>query len=153
MITFDCHACNQSIEVDDEHARQEVECPFCESVVVAPAGTKVKAIDKPAASENRKNSTKHTSNKTKKRSRRDDEDRRWGPRDNIYDDDNYSKPFHQRWSNPEVAVGILGMIGAVIWFVLGFILLDRIYIYPPIMFILSLLALLRGLGLLGNASD
>lgn len=47
-----------------------------------------------------------------------------------------------------VGSGILGgiglMVGAVVWFVLG-LMADRIFFYPPIMFIIGLVAVIKGL--------
>lgn len=38
-IQFACPACNQPIEVDDEHADRQVSCPYCQCVVTAPAAS------------------------------------------------------------------------------------------------------------------
>lgn len=47
-----------------------------------------------------------------------------------------------------VGSGILGglalMVGAAVWFVLG-LMADRIFFYPPIMFIIGFVALIKGL--------
>jgi hypothetical protein len=47
--------------------------------------------------------------------------------------------------NAGIGGGVLLMLGAVLWFVLGIILLDRIFFYPPIMFIIGIIAFGRGL--------
>ena len=47
--------------------------------------------------------------------------------------------------SPTVATGALMMIGAVVWFFGALIFLDRIFFYPPIMFVLGIGALFRGL--------
>jgi hypothetical protein len=44
----------------------------------------------------------------------------------------------------EIVTGVLMMVGAVVWFSLAF-LAGYIYFYPPIMFVLGLLAVIRGL--------
>lgn len=36
------------------------------------------------------------------------------------------------------------MVGAVVWFVLGIVLIDRIFFYPPVMFVLGIGAVWRG---------
>jgi hypothetical protein len=41
-------------------------------------------------------------------------------------------------------VGILMMVGAVVWFVCGIVYLDRIFFYPPVMFVLGVLACING---------
>jgi hypothetical protein len=46
--------------------------------------------------------------------------------------------------NPEIIVGLLMMVGAVIWFLGAMALLNRIYFYPPILFVLGIGAIIRG---------
>jgi hypothetical protein len=38
------------------------------------------------------------------------------------------------------------MGGAALWFVVGYFALNRIYIYPPFLFVFGLIALFRGLA-------
>ncbi len=47
--------------------------------------------------------------------------------------------------NGGVGVGILAMVGAVVWFVVGIVALDVIFFYPPILFIIGLVAFFKGL--------
>lgn len=53
-----------------------------------------------------------------------------------------------------ISSGVIGsallMIGAIVWFVLG-LAADRIFFYPPIMFIGGLIGLIR--GLMGHSED
>jgi hypothetical protein len=42
--------------------------------------------------------------------------------------------------------GLLTMGGAVLWFALGYFLINRIYIYPPFLFVVGLIAFFRGLA-------
>jgi hypothetical protein len=49
-------------------------------------------------------------------------------------------------TNAGIGGGLLLMVGAVLWFVLGIILIDRIFIYPPIMFVIGLIAFFKGLA-------
>src|SRR5205085_2891791 len=44
-----------------------------------------------------------------------------------------------------VAVGILAMVGAVVWFVIG-LANDVIFFYPPVLFVIGLIALCKGLA-------
>ena len=44
---------------------------------------------------------------------------------------------------PQIVGGILMMVGAVVWFVLG-LLGGIIFFYPPILFIMGILAVFRG---------
>jgi hypothetical protein len=58
---------------------------------------------------------------------------------------NSGASFESRVLNGGVAGGMLAMAGAVVWFVLG-LMADRIFIYPPILFVLGLVAVFRGLA-------
>lgn len=44
-IRFQCAACSEPIEVDDQWARQVVRCPYCQRTVTAPAESTLPAID------------------------------------------------------------------------------------------------------------
>jgi hypothetical protein len=48
--------------------------------------------------------------------------------------------------NAGIGGGLLLMIGAVVWFFAAFFLFDVIFIYPPIMFIIGLVAFFRGIA-------
>ncbi len=45
--------------------------------------------------------------------------------------------------HPEIITGILMMVGAAVWFFLG-LAANRIFIYPPILFVLGIAAVVRG---------
>lgn len=45
----------------------------------------------------------------------------------------------------EIVGGILTMVGAVVWFVVGFFVFDLIFFYPPIMFVLGFVAFMKGI--------
>ncbi len=47
--------------------------------------------------------------------------------------------------NPAVGTGALMTVGAIVWFVLGIVLIDRIFIYPPIMLVLGVVSVIKGL--------
>ena len=49
-----------------------------------------------------------------------------------------------RASNGSIITGILMMVGAVVWFVAG-LAGDVIFFYPPVMFVLGFIALVKGL--------
>lgn len=87
------------------------------------------------------------------RSRSSSDDSQWGPGNKINDEVAYSQPLCKRWSNPGVLAGIPGLFRAVVWFVWGILLIDRLFIDQRIMFTLSGLSFLQGLGLIGTAKD
>lgn len=43
----------------------------------------------------------------------------------------------------KIALGLLMMLGAVVWFVLG-LAADRIFYYPPILFIIGIASVVKG---------
>jgi hypothetical protein len=47
--------------------------------------------------------------------------------------------------NGSVLGGLLAMVGAVVWFVAG-LAADVIFFYPPILFIVGLVGVIRGLA-------
>jgi hypothetical protein len=47
--------------------------------------------------------------------------------------------------NSSVLGGIALMLIAVVWFVAGLLLIDRIFIYPPIMFVIGIVTTVKGL--------
>ena len=49
------------------------------------------------------------------------------------------------WISPLFFTGLLMMFGAIAWFVLGIILIDRIFFYPPILFVLGFISMIKGL--------
>jgi hypothetical protein len=54
------------------------------------------------------------------------------------------RSFEGNVINGGVGVGILAMIGAVVWFVIG-LANDIIFFYPPILFVIGLVAFFKGL--------
>ncbi len=52
--------------------------------------------------------------------------------------------------SPTIITGALMMLGAVVWFGLG-LLANTIFIYPPIMFVLGFISLVK--GLMGHEDD
>ena len=47
-------------------------------------------------------------------------------------------------SNGSLGFGLLAMVGAVVWFVVG-LMNDTIFFYPPILFIIGLISFVKGL--------
>jgi len=48
-------------------------------------------------------------------------------------------------ANKGALAGVLMMVIAVVWFVCGLIFLNRIFFYPPVLFIVGLIAFIKGL--------
>jgi hypothetical protein len=47
--------------------------------------------------------------------------------------------------SPSITTGMLMMVGAVVWFCLGIMLIDTIFFYPPVMFVLGAAAVVKGI--------
>ena len=60
--------------------------------------------------------------------------------------ENQGRSLEGRVVNGGVAGGLLAMLIAIVWFVVGLVALDRIFIYPPILFVLGLVAFFKGLA-------
>ena len=156
-ITFGC-ACGKQLRVADEYAGRRVKCPACGGAttvpepepefeviedpsepIAAPPPPKARPVAKPTA-----------------RRRADDDD-------DDYDDEERPRK-KKKWKKPKkrpaaatssgdggsggVAGGLLMMVGAVVWFVVG-LAFDWVFFYPPILFILGLVAFVKGLA--GNS--
>lgn len=105
----------------------------------------------------------------KRRDEEDDDDRPRKRRDDEEDDDEDrprkkykpKKPAKKEQAshfgmekgilNGGVAGGLLAMLIAVVWCVLGIVLIDRFFFYTPILFVLGLIAFIK--GLVGGGSD
>jgi len=48
-------------------------------------------------------------------------------------------------STAGIVGGILMIVGAVVWFVVGIVWLNRIFFYPPILAILGIVAIIKGI--------
>ncbi len=166
-ITFDC-ACGKSLRVPDEHAGRRVKCPACSVISIVPApepqfevveDTSVPLVSPPPrARPVAKPATSQTDDDD------DDDDRAYGvAKSNRHDDDDEEeerprkKKKKKRRPPPQddsggssgggggVAGGALMMLIAVVWFVLGLVN-DWVFFYPPILFILGLIAFFKGLA-------
>jgi ribosomal protein S27E len=147
-----CSGCTTTLRIPDKYWGKNVRCPKCKGVIAVPAGA---AAPVPVASAE---------------PALDDVD--FLDDDPLLDDDavdqSLSAPRVQKKSGggqsgsktkqaggafgvekKMLGSGVLGgmglMAGAVIWFVLGIVLIDRIFIYPPIMFIIGLVSFIKGL--------
>ena len=157
--------CGKSLQVKDELAGKRVRCPACKQAVGVPPALEPEEVGddalqvlltespprpparapreeavtaeppRPPALPERSAPPRAAERKKPKR-RRDEEDEGWS--------------FPRIYLSPGIITGLLMMVGAVVWFVLG-LLADRIFFYPPIMFVLGLVAVVR--GLLGRPED
>jgi hypothetical protein len=169
-IAVSC-TCGRAMQIKDEFAGRKVRCPDCRGVVEVPEPhvlneeLEVLNVAPPEADVDTKPSRASVTARPP-RPVRDDEETvvRDEPRRRPADDDEPpSRPERKRrprpgirreapsprggfgTTNAGVAGGLLMMIIAVVWFVVG-AMFDIWFIYPPILFILGLIAFIKGLS-------
>lgn len=172
-ITFSC-ACGQQLEMADEYAGRQARCPACRAVVTVPSATapvppplptaappKARLADPDvtdddhgagAASLNpldRRNTPSGRRRRDEDDEDTDDRPRRFRRRYEDDEDDDYEprrrrEPPKKLWNN-RVTGGITSIVIAVIW---GGILLalGRTPIVAPILFIIGVISIIRGLA-------
>jgi hypothetical protein len=163
-IRFTC-GCGRNLAVKDELAGRAIRCPQCQDVVTVPAGQgAVRATPPPLRSAlaelNEDEPELRPSRPSRIRSSDDDEEeeeeensrpRRSAARDEepvkkkkkrriVVD----SAPSGDSSRLASIGLGLLMMVGAVAWFVAG-LFANRIFIYPPILFVSGVIALVKGL--------
>ena len=167
-VSFRC-GCGQQLEVEAEHAGQPVECPTCQQVVTAPRPTPTLAKRavrpaEPAAEYEVVDEPTKPSSRPKRWADDDDEDDDRPRRKKRSADDrdrarHLDKPKHSGWFGTEnwilsggVIGGLIAMLVALVWFVLG-LMADRIFFYPPILFVVGLVGMIKGMMSGGGEDD
>jgi hypothetical protein len=168
-ITFPC-ACGQSLQVKDEHAGRKTRCPVCRNVMQIPvseiAEFDIEVLESPPPKSSIK--AKPPPLPWKREAGGESEDKPPPlPWKHEADDESEDEPppirrrkkrrrprsEERSWSlpsMPRIAIsstiwaGLAMMVGAVVWFVVG-LAVGYIFFYPPIMFVLGVLAFFRGL--------
>jgi hypothetical protein len=164
-ITFHC-ACGKALRVQDELGGKRVRCPACQAIVVAPEPelevgmpleddppppplpARRSATSAPAGDEDERPAKKPAA-KWKRDEDRDGEEDEDRPRKKMKKGEKKDqKPDHFGIEKKIFRGGVIGggvaMLVAVVWFVVGLIN-DIIFFYPPILFIIGLVAAIKGL--------
>ena len=142
-ITFTCK-CGEPLVIDDQYAGMDVECPDCTTIIRAPESAPL-AVAKPVTRE-RKRATAEIDD-----DRYDDDDddddrpirRRRKPKPKRKKEKERQSLEGKVWSGSAIG-GLIAMLIAVAWFV-GGLFAGFIFFYPPILFIIGLVGLIRGL--------
>ncbi len=164
IVTCDCGA---KLRAQDEHAGKKTRCPRCGALLVIPADGGDRPPDVEPVEEEPPRRGVVAPPPAPRPSRasygvsQEDEPapRRRPARDPLnFDDEDDDKPRRPRprprprptggdgWGiNAGVGGGILMMVIAIIWFVVG-LMFDWVFFYPPILFIIGLIALIKGLA-------
>jgi len=150
-ISLTCTSCSRALRVRDELAGRQILCPDCQTKITVPAGDFSPPL--PSA-EAQGNAFRFEQPKEDPFSARAEMSPPTKPRlDDDFDDADRPirrpppppKPKGEFGSiNAGVGGGILMMVIAIVWFVLGLIF-GWIFYYPPILFIIGLVAFIKGL--------
>ena len=147
-IPFSCGQCGRKLRVKDELAGKQIYCPDCKSMLSVPyADQGATAVQEspaealPAESADRNSLPDDASQAPVRQAR---------PRDGGWDTEpppQKQKPTGGGFGsiNAGMGGGIAMMAVAAIWFVLGW-WAGRIFIYPPILFVVGLVAFIRALS-------
>jgi hypothetical protein len=154
-IPISC-ACGRSCHVKDELAGKRVHCPDCQAILTVPQAElfeevedipTVELADPPEESAARKRILARlpasSAAETQRRSRR-------RHRPSYLQGEDPDRPprvaFEKGWFgsiNAGIVGGLLMIIIAVVWFVLG-LMGGIIFFYPPILFVVGVVALIKG---------
>lgn len=149
-ISFTCTSCRRALRVRDELAGRRILCPDCQTTITVPAGDSSQPL--PSA-ESPSSALRVEQPKEDPFSARAEMSSPTKPRlDDDFDEEDRpirrAPPFKPKREfgsiNAGVGGGILMMVIAVVWFVLGLIF-GWIFYYPPILFIIGLIAFIKGL--------
>ena len=155
--------CGRSLRIKDEFAGRRVKCPGCGEVLAVPlpeveeeGAAEVLLAHSPDDDEPRRSAIR-AEPPPEPAPRRDEEEpprrrrpRRDGPRDLTRDVRKRAPAiaFEEGWFgsiNSGVVGGLLMMLIAVVWFVIG-LAGGIIFFYPPILLVIGLIALVKGLA-------
>lgn len=167
-IAFSC-PCGKKLKVKEEMAGKRVRCPECQAVAHVPQlemeGDVLEEVQAPPAAVSARRPAPPPMPPPMPR-RNDDfddeedaEDRPRGRRRRREPDEddrsirrgrrNEDEPVQEEQSSTNSTVGIVGgilmIIGAAVWFVGGIVWLNRIFFYPPILAILGIVAIVKGI--------
>ena len=163
-LTFRC-PCGLDLEIDDQFAGMQVQCPTCQALVTAPKRGPKMAMpvrrpashlpSGPARSRVVDDDTPDDRPSRRPRLIDDEDDDRPGVR--RRDDDDRPRKHKRRKASGDkskslegkvlsggVIGGAVAMLIAVVWFV-GGLFADIIFFYPPILFVLGMIGVAKGM--------
>jgi hypothetical protein len=133
-------ACGQKMQVKEEHAGKRTKCPACGVLLDIPlANTSMQAHEAPD------DPPYDEEAKPRRKRKATDDAAVKGESGGVFS-------MEKGMASSGIIVGILLMVGAAVWFVAG-LAFDRIFFYPPIMFIIGIVAVSKGILNLGKPQD
>ncbi len=152
--------CGRALRVKDELAGKKIRCPECKSTLTVPGkdAEEVVELEVVSAEEDEPSSRKSTRRAAIQSERPEPPSRRPALEEDEPPPRRRAKPardlrrrapsvtFERGWFgdiNAGVAGGILMMLIAVIWFVVG-LAGGIIFFYPPILFVIGIVAIIKG---------
>lgn len=153
-ITFSC-GCGKVLRVPDAHAGKKAKCPGCGSLTSIPMpATEEEAIPEVEPAEEESLPVARTVSPSQRGNDEDDGmEERERPRKKrrrparAKSANGFFSGFAEQergWTNAGVVAGMLMMAGAVVWFV-GGLMVDILFYYPPVLFVVGLVAFIKGL--------
>ena len=163
-IAFSCQSCSRALRVKDELAGKQIYCPDCKSILIVPVQSEATRLrpedDIPTAA------VAEPEARDPYGMRAEEPAKPLTRRPTAGDDDFPTTELPRRRTAPPprssggdsgggigaVIGGIVMMVIAVVWFVVGW-MAGRIFFYPPILFIIGIVAVIRGIIILARGSD
>ncbi len=131
-IEFDCR-CGKTVRVRDDLAGSDMRCPDCDEKLVVPDGSTTIARASRADNEPVRPS----------KYRKDGADD-YAPRSGDREQRRVVKEKPSLSARAPILIGILMMVGALVWFFVA-LAAGRIFFYPPILFIIGIVSVVRGI--------
>ncbi len=156
--------CGQSLEIDNHYAGMAVTCPTCNQLVTAPAAPRrmvarplaprhaadpgYEVVDEPTRNSPSRprvvRDDEEDDDRPRRRSRRDDEDEDDRPRRRRRAGKDEPASIEARVFRGTVVGGLVAMLIAVVWFIVG-LFGGIIFFYPPILFVIGMVGFVRGI--------
>ena len=141
MIQFECDDCGKTLQVADEHAGKTVGCP-CGARMMAPVSAAVGIEDGIGSRQRGEESDAYQESYQPPAGSDASVGEALGE---INQHQQYEQPQEVEGKSGSVITGVLMMVGAIIWFVVGWAG-GVIFFYPPILFIFGLITFFKGLA-------
>jgi hypothetical protein len=137
-------SCGRRLGVQVEHAGKKVRCPACGTVSPVPFPEPAPAAvpDEPEVPEAEPVEDRAPEELERPREKKRFKKKPRRKSGGFFSGFDFSP--ERRMSNAGVVLGLVMIVGAIVWFVLGFEA-GKIFIYPPILMVVGVIAVVRGI--------